>query len=71
MSDYKELLGDIADCLITHPSEKIFKTTLHRAYDAIEQLVKERDEAVAEAKEFRECSSCPHRCFNRGGVQNE
>lgn len=33
------------------------------------QLKRERDAAVADAKEFRECCSCPHRCFNQGGVQ--
>lgn len=39
MIDYKELVGDIGDCLIAHPSETLCKRILREAADAIEQLV--------------------------------
>lgn len=39
MNDYKELIGDIGDCLIAHPSETLCKRILREAADAIEQLV--------------------------------
>lgn len=46
MNDYKELIGDIGDCLISQPSEAVYKRVLREAADAIIQLVKERDAAV-------------------------
>lgn len=48
MNDHKELIGDIGDCLIAQPSEAVCKRVLREAADAIEQLVKERDAAVAD-----------------------
>lgn len=43
MNDYKELIGDIGDLLITHPSETLCKRLLKQAADAIEQLVNEKN----------------------------
>lgn len=61
MNDYKELIGDISDCLIAQPSEAVCKRVLREAADAIEQLVKERDEwktlgslANKRAEDYRE-----------------
>lgn len=61
MNDYKELIGDIGDLLITHPSETLCKRLLKQAADSIEQLVKERDEwktlgefANKRAEDYRE-----------------
>ncbi|MBQ0089621.1 MAG: hypothetical protein KBT27_09850 [Prevotellaceae bacterium] len=48
MSDYRELIGDIGDLLIAHPSEHISKRYLKSAADAIEQLVRERDATCKE-----------------------
>lgn len=50
MNDYRELIGDIGDLLIAHPSEHISKRYLQKAADAIEQLVKERDAAIKDLK---------------------
>lgn len=61
MNDYKELIGDIGDLLIAHPSETLCKRLLKQAANAIEQLVKERDEwktlgslANKRAEDYRE-----------------
>lgn len=48
MNDYKELIGDIGDILIAHPSESVSKMFLQEAVNAIEQLVWERDELYEE-----------------------
>lgn len=67
MDDYKELIGDIDDCLIAHPNETLCKRILREAADAIERLVKERDAAVddlekcihyAEPKNNNVCNFC-------------
>lgn len=79
MDDYKELIGDIDDCLIAHPSETLCKRILREAADAIERLVKERDAAVADiptacgyCKWFRDRGEvgcfCQEPCRNIGGV---
>lgn len=64
MNDYKRLLGDIGDLLIAHPSENVSKMYLRKAADAIEQLVKERDAAVKDLKEWCDelcyCEVCKH-----------
>lgn len=39
MNDYKELIGDIGDLLIAHPSEILSKRYLCEAANAIEQLI--------------------------------
>lgn len=61
MNDHKELIGDIGDLLITHPSETLCKRLLKQAADAIEQLAKECDEwktlgslANKRAEDYRE-----------------
>lgn len=53
MNDYKELIGDIGDCLIGHPSEALCKRVLREAADAIERLCTDaaRLEAENRAKE--------------------
>lgn len=48
MNDHKDLIGDIGDCLIAQPSEAVCKRVLREAANAIEQLVKERDAAIAD-----------------------
>ena len=61
MNDYKELLGDIGDCLIAQPSETLCKRVLREAADAIEQLVKECDAAIADLRGLADnCSFCVH-----------
>ena len=84
MNDYKELIDQVRTCIArgcdccNQESTCKYDLTCNGIFDyhlacadAIEQLVRERDAAVADAKEFRECCSCPHRCFNQGGVQDE
>lgn len=55
MNDYKELIGDIGDLLIAHPSEHISKRYLQKAADAIEQLVRERDKLQNDLWEANDC----------------
>lgn len=65
MSDYKELLEILRNIGKYGTINNAFVSpTMLAAADAIEQLVKERDAAITFAKEFRECCSCPNRCFD-------
>lgn len=66
MNDYKDLIGDIGDCLIGHPSETLCKRILREAADAIEQLVKERGAAVADLGHAAFCDYCKHYCKHFG-----
>ena len=61
MTNYKELIGDIKVCLIAQPSEALCKRLLREAVNAIEHLIKERDEwktlgslANKRAEDYRE-----------------
>lgn len=72
MNDYRELIGDIDDLLIAHPSEILSKRYLKSAADAIEQLVrerdaarKERDAAVADIKKNWMCATCNKRIVGK------
>lgn len=65
MNDYKELIGDIGDCLIAQPSEAVCKRILREAADAIEQLVKERDAAIADLKINWLCAVCKNRVVTK------
>lgn len=60
MDNYEKLIGDIGDILIAHPSESVSKMFLQEAVNAIEQLVKERNAAIADLEEYASCDYCMH-----------
>lgn len=55
MDDYKTLISGLRN-----KKSRDNRTLLNTAADAIEQLVKERDAAVADMKEFKLCEACKH-----------
>lgn len=61
MKDYKKLIEELRDFSYITISQK--------AADAIEQLVKERDTAIADLKIFLDCDVCKNNndeCLNNG-----
>lgn len=62
MADYKELIGQLnGACIVKVVMKDMTKADLFaRAADAIEQLIKERDAAVADLKEGGFCMTCKH-----------